>query len=114
MDGVNTHTHQAKVSLLPVLALPTGIYYIILYSAPIFTLRDESSGLKQPPIEITNELISKELGMWFKNEECEALARKTGFIQSSTSRLTSSGFLNPLTVKALDELTISYLGLCDT
>jgi hypothetical protein len=51
--------------------------------------------------------------MWFKNEECEALARKTGFIQRSTSRLTGSGFFNLLTVEALDEPTVSYEGLCD-
>ena len=51
--------------------------------------------------------------MWFNNEECEALARKTGFIQRSTSRLTGSGFFNLLTVEALDEPTISYEGLCD-
>jgi hypothetical protein len=69
--------------------------------------------LKQPPIEITNEQVGQELEMWFKNEECEALARKTGFIQRSTSRLTGSGFFNLLTVEALDEPTISYEGLCD-
>jgi hypothetical protein len=69
--------------------------------------------LKQPPIEITNEQIGQELDMWFKNEECEALARETGFIQRSTSRLTGSGFFNLLTVETLDEPTISYEGLCD-
>ena len=51
--------------------------------------------------------------MWFNNEECEALARKTGFIQRSTSRLTGSGFFNLLTVEALDEPTISYEELLD-
>jgi len=51
--------------------------------------------------------------MWFNNEECEALARETGFIQRNTSRLTGSGFFNLLTVAALDEPTISYEGLCD-
>jgi len=69
--------------------------------------------LKQPPIEITNEQIGQELDMWFKNEECERLARKTGFIQRSTSRLTGSGFFNLLTVGIMDEPTISYEGLCD-
>jgi len=58
--------------------------------------------LKQSPIEITYEQVGQELDMWFKNEECEALARKTGFIQRSTSRLTGSGFFNLLTVEALD------------
>src|SRR5664280_2195595 len=51
--------------------------------------------------------------MWFNNEECEALARETGFIQRSTSRLTGSSFFNLLTVEAVDEPTISYEGLCD-
>jgi hypothetical protein len=69
--------------------------------------------LKQPLIEITNEQINQELDMWFNNEECEALARETGFIQRSTSRLTGSSFFNLLTVEAVDEPTISYEGLCD-
>ena len=51
--------------------------------------------------------------MWFNNEECEALARETGFIQRNTSRLTGSGFFNLLTVAVLDEPAISYEGLCD-
>ena len=51
--------------------------------------------------------------MWFSNEACEALARETGFIQRSTSRLTGSAFFNLLTVEALDEPTIRYEGLCD-
>ena len=85
----------------------------MLYSAPNFTLRNKRSGLKQSPIEITYEQVDQELDMWFKNEECEALARKTSFIQRSTSRLTGSGFFNLLTVEALDEPTISYEGLCD-
>jgi hypothetical protein len=69
--------------------------------------------LKQPAIEITNEQVGQELEMWFKDEECEALARETGFIQRSTSRLTGSGFFNLLTVEVLNEPTISYEGLCD-
>ena len=51
--------------------------------------------------------------MWFNNEACEALARQTGFIRSSNSRLTGSAFFNLLTVEAMDEPTISYEGLCD-
>jgi hypothetical protein len=69
--------------------------------------------MKQPPIAITNEQVGQELDIWFKNEACEALARETGFIQRSTSRLTGSDFFNLLTVEALDEPTISYEGLCD-
>ncbi len=69
--------------------------------------------MKQLPIEITNEQVGQELDMWFNNEECEALARKTSFIQRSTSRLTGSEFFNLLTVEALNEPTISYEGFCD-
>jgi len=69
--------------------------------------------LKQPAIEITNQQVGQELDMWFNNEECEVLARETGFIQRSTSHLTGSGFFNLLTVEVLDEPTISYEGLCD-
>ena len=64
-------------------------------------------------IEITNRHIEQELDLWFNNEECEVLARETGFIQRSTSRLTGSGFFNLLTVEVMDEPTISYEGLCD-
>jgi hypothetical protein len=74
---------------------------------------DEKSGLKQQSIEITNEQVGQELDMWFNSEACEALARETGFIQRSTSRLTGWSFFNLLTVEVLDEPTISYEGLCD-
>jgi hypothetical protein len=69
--------------------------------------------LKQSAIEITNGQLGKELNVWFKNEACETLARKTGFIQRSTSRITGSEFFNLLTVGILDEPTVSYEGLCD-
>ncbi|NOQ65285.1 MAG: hypothetical protein GQ582_12305 [Methyloprofundus sp.] len=64
-------------------------------------------------IEVNQEQISQELDMWFKKEECEALARQTGFIQRSSSKLTGSSFFNLLTVGTLSEPTISYEGLCD-
>ena len=60
--------------------------------------------MKQATIELTKEQVGHELEMWFKNEERESLARKTSFIQRSTSRLTGSGFFNLLTVDILDEL----------
>jgi hypothetical protein len=69
--------------------------------------------VKQPTIEIPNEQLGKELEVWFNNEACETLARKTGFIQRSTSRITGSEFFNLLTVGVMDEPTISYEGLCD-
>ena len=69
--------------------------------------------MKSSSIKIANEQIRQELDTWFSNEECEALAQETGFIQRSTSRLTGSDFFNLLTVDVLDEPTISYEGLCD-
>ncbi len=51
--------------------------------------------------------------MWFNNETCEALARETGCIRHSTSRLTGRAFFDLLTVEALDKPAISYEGLCD-
>jgi hypothetical protein len=69
--------------------------------------------LKQSAIQISNGQLGKELEVWFNNEACETLARKTRFIQRSTSRLTGSEFFNLLTVGVLDEPTISYEGLCD-
>ena len=69
--------------------------------------------MKQQPIEISNEQVGQELDMWFNNEQCEMLARETGFIQRSTSRLTGTGFFNLLTAQAVDEPTFSYEGLCD-
>ena len=69
--------------------------------------------MKQSIIEISNEQIGNELDMWFKNEDCEALARETEFIQRSSSRLSGSDFFNLMTVEVLNEPTISYEGLCD-
>jgi hypothetical protein len=69
--------------------------------------------LKHSAIEITNGQLGKELAVWFNNEACETLARKTRFIQRRSSRLTGSEFFNLLTVGVMDEPTISYEGLCD-
>ncbi len=73
----------------------------------------EELDMKQSSIEITIKQVGQQLDMWFNNEECERLARKTGFIQRSMSRLTGSSFFNLLTVDMLDEPAISYEGLCD-
>jgi hypothetical protein len=69
--------------------------------------------LKQSAIEITNEQLGNELEVWFNNEACETLARKTGFIERRSSRLTGSEFFNLLTVGVMNEPTISYEGMCD-
>ena len=54
-------------------------------------------------MEIANEQLSKELEEWFSTDELETLARKTGFIQRSTSRLTGRELFNLLTVELLEE-----------
>lgn len=64
-------------------------------------------------MKITNEQLGKELEDWFRVDELETLARKTGFIQRSTSRLTGRELFNLLTVQILEEPHISYEGLCD-
>jgi hypothetical protein len=69
--------------------------------------------LKRPAIEITNGQLGKELEVWFNNEACETLARKTSFIQRSSRRLMGSEFFNLLTVGVINEPTVSYEGLCD-
>ena len=69
--------------------------------------------MERSPLEINRAHIGTELEIWFQNEACESLARETGFIQRSTSRLTGSAFFNLLTVGAVGETAISYEGLCD-
>ncbi len=69
--------------------------------------------MERSPLEITRARIGTELEIWFQNEACESLARETGFIQRSTSRLTGNAFFNLLTVGAIGEAAISYEGLCD-
>jgi len=69
--------------------------------------------MEQTPLEITRAQIGAELETWFKNAACESLARETGFIQRSTSRLSGSAFFNLLTVGTVGEAAISYEGLCD-
>lgn len=77
------------------------------------TRQNDRATLKQPAIEITNGQLGKELEVWFNNEACETLARKTGFIERRSSRLTGSEFFNLLTVGVMNEPTISYEGMCD-
>lgn len=64
-------------------------------------------------IEITTDQLGTALEGWFRTDELETLARKTGFIQRSTSRLSGRGIFNLLTVEILEEPHISYEGLCD-
>src|ERR1043166_5964146 len=49
----------------------------------------------------------------FDHDQLEALARQTGFVQRSTSKLTGTAFVQLMTTDILDEATVSLDGLCD-
>jgi hypothetical protein len=67
----------------------------------------------QSTLKNINQQVIQELENRFNTETCEKLARETGFIQRSTSRVNGSEFFNLLTVETINEATISYEGLCD-
>jgi hypothetical protein len=48
--------------------------------------------MEAAPIETRTRQLCQELETWFNAETCEALAKSTGFIRRSTSRLTGSDF----------------------
>lgn len=49
----------------------------------------------------------------FDHDQLEALARQTGFVQRSTSKLTGTAFVELMTIDMLDEAAVSLDGLCD-
>src|SRR5262249_31919438 len=49
----------------------------------------------------------------FDHDQLEALARQTGFVQRSTSKLTGTAFVELMTTDMLDEAAVSLDGLCD-
>jgi hypothetical protein len=57
--------------------------------------------------------INQAIGNIFNHKQLEKLARKTGFIQRSTSKITGSNFLELMTTEIIQEPNISYEGLCD-
>lgn len=57
--------------------------------------------------------INQAIGNIFNQKQLEKLARKTGFIQRSTSKITGSNFLELMTTEIIQEPKISYEGLCD-
>ncbi|WP_017839832.1 hypothetical protein [Methylotuvimicrobium buryatense] len=48
--------------------------------------------MEAAPIETLTHQIDQYLATWFDEETCETLAKSSGFIQRSTSRLTGSDF----------------------
>lgn len=48
--------------------------------------------MEAAPIETLTHQIDQYLAAWFDAETCDTLAKSSGFIQRSTSRLTGSGF----------------------
>lgn len=48
--------------------------------------------MEATPIESLTHQIDQYLAAWFDAETCDTLAKSSGFIQRSTSRLTGSGF----------------------
>lgn len=69
--------------------------------------------MNQSSITNINQHIIHELAENFNDETCENLARETGFIQRSTSRLSGRDFFDLFTAETMGEATISYEGLCD-
>jgi hypothetical protein len=49
----------------------------------------------------------------FDHDQWEALARQTGFVPRSTSKLTGTAFVELMTIDMLDEAAVSLDGLCD-
>jgi len=48
--------------------------------------------MEAAPIETLTHQIDQYLAAWFDAETCDTLAKSSGFIQRSTSRLTGSDF----------------------
>jgi Transposase DDE domain len=71
------------------------------------------------PMKISRELthvaaqVKGKLTRVFDHDQLEALARQTGFVQRSTSKLTGTAFVELMTTDMLDEATVSLDGLCD-
>ena len=49
----------------------------------------------------------------FDHDHFEALARQTGFVQRSTSKLTGTAFIELMTTDMLADAAVSLDGLCD-
>jgi hypothetical protein len=57
--------------------------------------------------------INQAIENLFNQNQLEKLARKTGLIQRSTSKITGSNFLELMTTEIIQEPNISSEGLCD-
>ena len=58
-------------------------------------------------------VVSKAINRIFKKEQLDNLARKTGFVQRSNSKIQGSDFIELMTTEIVQEPNISYDGLCD-
>jgi nucleoside diphosphate kinase len=57
--------------------------------------------------------INQAIQNLFQKEELDKLARETGFIQRSTSKIQGSDLIELMTTEIVQEPNISYAGLCD-
>ena len=57
--------------------------------------------------------VKGQLTRVFDHDQLEALARQTGFVQRSTSKLTGPDFVELLTIDMLEDAAVSLEGLCD-
>ena len=82
-------------------------------------LRTGHAKEKDIPMTLQREIthfaaqVKGKLTRVFDHDQLEALARQTGFVQRSTSKLTGTAFVDLMTTDMLDEATVSLDGLCD-
>jgi DDE family transposase len=82
-------------------------------------LRTGHAKEKDIPMTLQREIthfaaqVKGKLTRVFDHDQLEALARRTGFVQRSTSKLTGTAFVELMTTDMLDEAAVSLDGLCD-
>jgi hypothetical protein len=57
--------------------------------------------------------VKEKLPRVFDHDQLEALARQTGCVQRSTSKLTGTAFVELMTTDMLEDAAVSLDGLCD-
>lgn len=90
--GGTSHTHQAKPFhlIVPLGGTVSRIGFEVYSLALLILYRWKD--MEAAPLETLTNQLCQEWDAWFSIGECETLARTTGFIQRSTSRLTGSDF----------------------
>jgi Transposase DDE domain len=82
-------------------------------------LRTGHAKEKDIPMTLQREMthlaaqVKGKLTRVFDHAALEALARQTGFVQRSTSKLTGTAFVELMTTDMLEEAAVSLDGLCD-